>query len=123
MGGKSSASWPLTRASKRAHLISMPAWSSPETMSTRSGGRELTKSVSSLAGMVTVPSPSTCAPIQTLTAISRSVAASFRRELSVASRTFCVMGSVVRVATARWTTERPRFRFSCRQDSCMVNTP
>jgi len=75
-------------------------------------GSELTKSVSRRAGIVMAPSSSTWAPIQQVSAISRFVADSFKRPPSVAMRTCPVIGSVVRVATARPTVLSPRARFS-----------
>ena len=85
--------------------------------SMRSDGKELTSSVRSLAGTVMDPSSSTMAPIQVVMAISRLVADSFSIDWSVAIRTFCVMGRVVRVATALPTVARPLLRFSCKHDT------
>jgi hypothetical protein len=54
-------------------------------------------------------------------AISRLVADSLRRDSSATRRTFCVMGRVVLVATARPTRASPRARFSCKQESLIPN--
>ena len=123
IGGKSSASVPFIFASKRAHLRARPLGWAVDSTSIRSLGSELTNSVSRRAGTVMAPSSSTCAPIQVLIAISRLVADSFNRDWSVDIRTFWVIGSVVLVATALPTTERPRLRFSWRQDSRMRGPP
>ena len=69
------------------------------------------------------PSSSIWAPIQVVIEISVFVATSFSCDWSVETSTFCVMGRVVRVATALPTTARPRLRFSCRLDSRIPNTP
>src|SRR6187455_3203534 len=49
--------------------------------------------------------------------ISRLVAVSFRPASSVLSRTLARTGSVLRLDTARLTTDRPRARFSCMTES------
>jgi len=77
-----------------------------------SGGSEPANSVMSRAGTVIEPSSSIWAPIHVLMAISRFVADSLSRDWSVEIRTFCVIGKVVRVATALPTMERPGLRFS-----------
>ncbi len=123
MGGKSLASTPLIRASKRAHFSSRVLVRGDRLISILSLGRELINSVRSRAGTVIVPSSSTLAPIQQLIAISRLVATSLRRDWSVAKRMLLVMGRVVLVATALPTRLSPRFKFSCRHDSFMVITP
>jgi hypothetical protein len=80
-------------------------------------GSELTNSVRRRAGTVIAPSSCTSAPTQQWMPISRSVAESFSRDASVASRMFDRTGSVLRLATARLTMASPRARFSWRQDS------
>jgi hypothetical protein len=72
----------------------------------------LTKSVTSLAGMVTVPSFSIVPGIQQLMAISRLVADSLIREPSVAIRTLLVIGRTALVATALPTTANPLLKSS-----------
>ena len=94
-----------------------------KSMSIRSLGKELTNSVSSLAGTVMIPSSSTIAPIQVVMAISRFVADSFSMDWSVLISTFWVMGKVDRLATARPTIPSPRLRFSCNQDNFIVGSP
>src|SRR6476620_11563090 len=49
--------------------------------------------------------------------ISRLVAVSLRPPSSVLSRTLARTGSVLRLETARLTTDRPRARFSCMTES------
>src|SRR3990170_6526988 len=49
--------------------------------------------------------------------ISRLVAVSFSPASSVLSRTLARTGSVLRLETARVTTDRPRARFSCMTES------
>src|SRR3954462_5752210 len=49
--------------------------------------------------------------------ISRFVAVSLRPASSVLSRTFARTGSVLRLETARLTTDRPGARFSCMTES------
>ena len=86
-------------------------------MSMRSGGSELTNSVSRRAGTVVVPSSSTLAPIQVVMAMVRSVAASRSRDSSAASRMLLSTGSVLRLETARATVARPFCRFSCKHET------
>jgi len=114
MRGKSSASIVLMVDSVRAH--SSFAWRvrSGTSIDTVAGGSCPTKSVISRAGIVVAPSSSIFAPIQVLMEMSRSVAERRNRPPSVAIRTFEVMGSVDRAATARPTIASPRWRFSCR---------
>ena len=80
-------------------------------------------SVSSRAGTVMVPSPSTIAPTHVVMAISRFVAARVNWAPSVVISTFCVIGSVVRVATALPTVANPLAKFSCKQESCIPASP
>ena len=82
MGGKSLASTPVMRASKRRHFR-VSVFLAERVISILSFGSVATKSVSSLAGTVVAPSSSTLAPIQQDTAISRLVADSFSRPSSV----------------------------------------
>ena len=108
---------PLMLASYLAHLR-LSSWvRTLNSISMRSAGKELTKSMSRRAGTVIAPSSSTWAPIQQLIPISRSVAESLRRPSSVANMTLLSTGSVLRVATARPTVANPLARFSCKQDT------
>ena len=90
-------------------------WSSRSTFSPP--GSELTRSASSRAGTVVAPSVSILPGTQYVIPISRFVAVSLRPASSVLSRTFASTGSVLRVETARLTTDRPRARFSCITES------
>ena len=119
IGGNSSASMPLRRASNRAHLISRFLFSGNRLRETFSFGSELMKSERIRAGTVMAPSSSTFAPIQWTIATSRLVVASFSRPWSVDNNTLLVMGSVVRTATARLTTPKPLLIFSCKQVTFM----
>ena len=120
MGGNSSASVPRILPSKRPEVSSIPRGFGVCLTSIWSSGRETTKSVRRRAGTVTDPSSSTLPPIQVVMAISRLVAVSLMRPSSVVMRTFCVTGSVLRVATARPTVLRALLRFSCKQVKCML---
>jgi hypothetical protein len=94
--------------------VSAP-WSSRSTRS--DAGREPTRSVSSRAGTVVAPSTSILPGTQYVIPISRLVAVSLRPASSVRSRTLASTGRVLRLETARETTDRPRARFSCMTES------
>ncbi len=81
-------------------------------MSILSLGSEVMNSLSNLAGTVVAPSSSIFAPTQHEIAISRLVAASFKRPSSVEMSTLEVIGRVERTAAARPTTLKPLARFS-----------
>ena len=117
MVGNSSASMPFTWVAKRPQRrwsVSVPR----SSRSTRSEpGRVDTRSASRRAGTVVAPSVSILPGTQYVMPISRFVAVSLRPASSVRSRTFASTGSVLRLETARETTERPRARFSCMTES------
>jgi len=115
MIGNSSASSPLRFASVVALFRWIVLVRTFSAISIGPGGREFTKSVKSFAGTVIAPSSSIFAGTQQLTPISRFVAVSLSRPLSVLRSTLPRMGSVPLVETPRPTIDRPRARFSCRQ--------
>ena len=88
-----------------------------------SRGSELTSSLNSRDGTVIAPSSSTFPPTQVVIAISRLVAESFSIDWSVLSNTFCVIGRVARLATARPTMASPLLKFSCRHDTFIFSPP
>src|SRR5205085_5940366 len=79
ISGNSEASKPLIFALLPSLLILILLESSGTVISTEDGDRLFTKSVSSFAGTVVVPSSSTWASTQQLMPISKFVADNFRR--------------------------------------------
>ena len=113
ISGNSDASKPFMFALLPRLLTFRVLVSSTNAISTGVCGKLLTKSVSSFAGTVVVPSSSICASTQQLMPISKLVADSFRRPWSVVSKILDRIGSVLRLETAWLTANSPRLRSCC----------
>ena len=100
-GGNSSASMHLMCVSKRPQRTARVWVAVSRLISSVSSGRLPTKSVSSRAGTVVLPSSATAAGTTFRMPISRFVAVRARPSAVVSRRTLFRMGSVVRVEMAR----------------------